>query len=345
MDFPSDYWKTLEKGADFIRAMAEDGNIVPSIGDSDDGKTIVLSETEPNQVQSLLATAAAIFKRGDFKVKAGRFDEMSFWLLGKTGKAVFDTLPVITKDAGSEKFEEGGYYILTGNAPAAPKVVFDCGPLGMGAIAGHGHADSLSFLLYAYGLEFLIDPGTYIFEAENPYRNYFRSTAAHNTITIDGRSQSEMKGAFLWGHKACSFVDEWIDNEEYARVTAWHNGYSVLDDPVIHRRTIELNKKRGIVRINDSIEARYEHEICQYFHLAPECEMTVTERNHWKIISGDKSIVLVTDKLFNCELVRGGEAPICGWASKSYDSKVPINTLVCRSSSKGNQLFSTTIML
>ena len=345
MEFPQEYWHTLEKGAEFICALSNNDNSGFNIGDSDDGKTVVLSETRPNQVQSLLATGAVLFNRGDFKTKAGNFDEMSLWLLGKTGKTAFDALYVVGNAAGSEKFEAGGYYILRSNGPANPKIVFDCGPLGMGAIAGHGHADSLSFLLYAYEREFFIDPGTYVFEAENPYRNYFRSTSAHNTITIDGFDQSEMRGPFLWGYKARSFVDEWVDNDEYVRITAWHDGFSILDDPVTHRRTVELNKKRGIVSINDSIKAKAEHEICQYFHLAPECEAVATERNHWKIANRGKTIVLIVDETFDCELVRGSEAPICGWASKGYDTKVPINTLVCRSSSKGNQCFSTTIVL
>jgi hypothetical protein len=345
LEFPKEYWHTLEKGAEFICALSNDDNSIFNIGDSDDGKTIVLSETEPNQIQSLLATAAVLFKRGDFKAKARYFDEMSLWLLGKTGKVAFDSLNVDSKVTGSAKFEEGGYYILRSNGPANPKVVFDCGPLGLGSIAAHGHADSLSFMLYAHEREFLIDSGTYIFEAENPYRNYFRSTAAHNTITVDGMDQSEIKGPFLWGHKARSFIEEWIDTEEGTRVMAWHDGYQRLEDPVIHRRTIELDKKRSIISISDSMEAKFVHKICQYFHLAPECESTQIHQNHWKISNKGKTIELIIDELFECEVVRGSEDPICGWASRSYDNKVQIDTLVARFHSKGNQCFLTKIVL
>lgn len=345
LNFPKEYWKTLEKGAEFICSLSNEDNSIFNIGDSDGGKTIVLSDSDYNQVQSLLSTTAALFKRSDFKSKAKFFDEMSFWLLGKKGKATFSDLASDNNPGGSKKFEEGGYYILQSNGPSNPKIIFDCGPLGFGDIAAHGHADSLSFMLYAYNREFFIDPGTYIFEAENPYRNYFRSTAAHNTITVDDMDQSEMKGPFLWNDKAISHIEEWVDTEEHVRVVGWHDGYRRLTDPVNHRRSIELDKLNGIVTINDSIEAKAIHEVCQNFHLAPECQAIQTENNCWDIINKGKMIKLIIDNQFRSQLVRGNEDPICGWASESYDNKVPINTLVAKASTQGNHSFTTQIFL
>ena len=345
MEFPQEYWEILEKGTEFICALSNNDNVIVNIGDSDDGKTIVLSESEPNQVQSLLATSAVLFKKSDFKVKASFFDEMSLWLLGNTGKSEFEALDINSQPSCPAKFEDGGYYVLESDGPSRTKVVFDCGPLGFGPIAGHGHADSLSFILYAYECEFFIDPGTYTFEAENPYRYYFKSTAAHNTITIDRKDQSEMEGPFLWGKKATSTLEEWSDSEEYFRVTGSHDGFRRLDDPVLHRRTVELDKKGGRLNIKDYIEAKSSHEICQYFHLAPECEITELKKNHWRIKNGPAAIELVIDEQFMCEVVKGGDEPICGWASCSYGSKVPTNTFACRLSSKRNQRFLTRIML
>jgi len=345
IEFGQEYWQTLEKAAEFICALSNNDNSIFHIGDSDDGKTIVLSETDCNQVQSLLATAAVLFHSSDFKAKAGYFDEMSLWLLGKKGRDDFEALVEDSKAPCRKQFEHGGYYILSSDGPAQPKAVFDCGPLGFGAIAAHGHADSLSLLLYAYGRQFLIDPGTYTFETENPYRDYFRSTPAHNTITVDGADQSEMRGPFLWGRKAESFVEEWVDTDKYTRVTGWHDGYQRLADPVIHRRTVELDKQHNVIDISDSIEAKAEHEICQHFHFFPECELAEVANNHWRISNKGKTIDLSVDARFQCIIVKGSESPICGWASTSCGRKVPINTLVARSLSHGSQSFLTRISL
>ena len=346
LDFPFEYWKILESSANFICLLANEDNSIPYIGDSDDGRTIVLADTENNPVQALLATAAVLFNRSDFKAKAKDFDEMSFWLFGKNGKALFDMMACTGEPTvKSAKFDEGGYYVLRSSGSVHTKLIFDCGPLGFGTIAAHGHADSLSFILYAHKQQFFIDPGTYTFIADNPYRNYFRSTAAHNTIVVDGQDQSQMVGPFLWTHKANSFVEEWISNEHRDKITGKHDGYHRLRDPVTHRRTIELDKDKAIISISDHIEARAKHRITQYFHLAPQCRVQKIRPNCWCITSGGKTIILITDERLDCTVIKGSESPICGWASRVYDQKEPINTLVCQGLSKGNQCFLTTIRL
>jgi hypothetical protein len=48
----------------------------------------------------------------------------------------------------------------------------------------------------------IVDPGTYCYHREPRWRNHFRSTAAHNTVVLDGADQSEMLGPFMWGRRA-----------------------------------------------------------------------------------------------------------------------------------------------
>jgi uncharacterized heparinase superfamily protein len=306
----------------------------------------VLSETKYNAVQSLLATAAVLFNRSDFKTKAKDFDEMSFWLLGKSSKAIFDMMACTDESTvKSAKFDEGGYYILHTNEPVCAKLICDCGSLGFGTISAHGHADSLSFILYVHGRDFFIDPGTYTFEDKNPYRDYFRSTAAHNTIVVDGQDQSQIAGPFLWTHRANSFLEEWVSNEHRDRITGWHDGYHRLQDPVTHRRAIELDKDKAIISISDYIEARSTHRITQYFHLGPQCRVQKIRPNYWCITSDGKTITLITDERLDCKIIKGSENPICGWASSAYDQKVPTYTLVCRCTLGSSQCFETTIRL
>lgn len=344
VDFPAQYWEMLEKNAGFIAAIANDDCSLPEIGDSDDGKALVLSETDRNIVQSILATSAVLFERGDFKAKARNFDEVSFWLLGNKGRDQFDALSAESV-AARNAFEQSGYYILGGSNSTKAKVIFDCGPLGLEPIAAHGHADSLSFILSAYGRAYFIDPGTYTYIANNPFRNYFRSTVAHNTVVVDGQSQSQIAGPFLWSHKANSFLEEYVNDASHDRVVGWHDGYQRLQDPVIHRRSIEFNKRSEIVEINDVLEAGSSHEIAIYFHLAPKCEVDKLEKNRWLITNDSKTVELVTDNKLNCKVIKGSEEPLAGWASSAYDHKVQINTLVCDGSFDGNQSFTTHIRL
>jgi hypothetical protein len=345
VEFPGQYWDMLEKSATFIAAVADDNCLLPEIGDSDDGRAVVLSEGDSNPVRSILATSAVLFNRAEFKTKARYFDETSFWLLGKDGQRQFDDITEQDASAGPTRFERGGYYILTGGGPAKAKIVFDCGPLGFGAIAAHGHADSLSFILDAYNRSFFIDPGTYTYIAADLFRNYFRSTAAHNTVVIDSKNQSEIAGPFLWATKANSFVQEWQDNDAFAKVIGWHDGYRRLSDPVTHRRGIEFDKNNAVMVIRDFIESRTSHTVEQFFHLSPECVVSQLDVNRFRIINGDAAIELLTDKRVSVKTRRAEENPISGWASRSYDRKEPTTTIACRTACTGNKCLTTRIIL
>ncbi len=77
---------------------------------------------------------------------------------------------------------------------------FDHAELGFNTIAAHGHADALHITLMIDGEKIFIDPGTYCYHSDITWRNYFRKTKNHNTVTINQENQSENeKGLFCGG--------------------------------------------------------------------------------------------------------------------------------------------------
>ena len=93
-------------------------------------------------------------------------------------------------------FEASGYSVVRSDwgddaAPFADAhyLVFDSGPLGEG---NHGHFDCLNFELAAFGRSLIVDPGRYTYSeaGEVNWRVFFRGTAAHNTVCVDGRQQT-----------------------------------------------------------------------------------------------------------------------------------------------------------
>jgi hypothetical protein len=67
-------------------------------------------------------------------------------------------------------------------------LIFDCGPLGDG---GHGHYDALSVEAWAGETPLVLDPGRFTYAEGSPnLRHWFRGTAAHNTVTVDGVDQT-----------------------------------------------------------------------------------------------------------------------------------------------------------
>ena len=77
-------------------------------------------------------------------------------------------------------------------------LLMDAGSPGPAHQPGHAHAGALSVELSHRGQRFLVNSGTSTYEP-GPTRAYERSTAAHNTLRLNGRDQSEMWAAFRAG--------------------------------------------------------------------------------------------------------------------------------------------------
>ena len=103
--------------------------------------------------------------------------------------------------------------------------------------------------MFVDGNPVFVDPGTYIYHCDLESRNAFRKTENHNTVCINGKDQSEMLGAFLWGRKAECELIEYSEDTDKVLVRASHNGYQ----PVIHTRSFIFNKLDELI-IQDEFE-------------------------------------------------------------------------------------------
>ena len=151
----------------------------------------------------------------------------------------------------------------------------DAGPLGYRSIAAHGHADALSFTLSVGGREFLIDPGTYAYHTQERWRAVLpRHGRAQHACASTALDQSEPGGNFMWTAArrapaaACGCRRREKDSFE-----GWHDGYARLEDPVKHRRLIELDKRARRFLIEDTLEMAGEHDVELFFHCAEDCEV------------------------------------------------------------------------
>lgn len=336
-DMPGAYWSRLEKMFEFLGKLSEGGDRVPMFGDCDDGYVLDLG-TNPHSIKEWLAVGAALFRRGDFKVAAGAVSEVVRWLLGKSDFDHFKAIPEVeSHQCNSTPLSKTGYYLLQNgqlNSSDRISIVFDCGPLGMEPMAGHGHADALSFTLRAFGRDVLVDPGTYDYFSYPEWRTYFRSTRAHSTIVIDGRDQSEMLGPFLWGKRAKTECLSWQPTEAGGKVIGRHDGYMHLADPVSHKRMIDLDGRDVVIR--DDIFAKKKHKIELFFHLAEHCRVKPLSKNRYLVNVGPGTLMIDMDPCLEVEEFNGSDNPICGWVSRGYHQKRASTTLVGRCTGQGN---------
>lgn len=343
-DFPHSFWSRLGKMLEFVGALTEGGDALPMFGDADDGRVLDLGGALGDP-RGVLAAGAALFERSDFKAWAGGFIEPALWLLGRSGRERFDAVasPPEGSSLASRAFPDSGYYLLqSGRSGSVDRisVFFDCGELGFRSIAAHGHADALGLTLRAFGTDVLVDPGTYDYFTYPDWRRYFRSTPAHNTVVVDGLDQSEILGPFLWGRRARARCLRWEPRAAGGVVAGEHDGYAPLDDPVTHRRTLELDSPSRTLTVRDDILARREHKIAVYFHVAEPCRVTAAGPKRFAIETERGAVCLEMDPALSVETFAGSETPIAGWVSRGYHRKVPATTLVGRAGIRGDASFT-----
>jgi uncharacterized heparinase superfamily protein len=133
-------------------------------------------------------------------------------------------------------------------------------------LPAHAHADTLGCLLYVDDAPVLVDTGTSTY-APGSVRDYERSTAAHNTVEIDGTDSTEVWGAFRAGRRAR--VHAAFTGHEAGAVTvgAAHDGYRRLRGRPVHRRRWTLTSAG--LQVDDEITGSGRHEVTVRWHLAP----------------------------------------------------------------------------
>jgi hypothetical protein len=347
-DFSAGYVARIESMLVYLASIIDRGGNVPMFGDADDGYAVRLDPRGAFcRYKSLLATGALMFGRGDFKAKAGSLDDKTLWLFGDGALPAFDAID--TGDAMlpiRREFPDGGYYILGCNFETDEEIrlIADAGALGYREIAAHGHADALSFTLSVGGDEFLVDPGTFAYHTETEWRAYFRGTAAHNTVRIDGADQSQPGGNFMWLRKARAACSRWQATAESDFFEGWHDGYMALGDPVMHRRRIVLDKVARRAVIDDTLQMEGEHAVELFLHCHEKCIVSLT-RDGARLQRGDRVLEVRFPEAPGAEvaLLQGSDAPIGGWVSRAFDRKQPSPTLVWRARLSGRHMLRTEI--
>jgi len=169
---------------------------------------------------------------------------------------------VVLPDTGLVRAAAGGWQLLA-----------DVGPPGPDELPAHAHADTFGCLVHVDGTPLLVDTGTSTY-APGPRRGYERSTAAHNTVEVDGTNSTEVWGAFRAARRAR--VHDLVTSPGPGAVTieAAHDGFRGLPGRPLHRRRWSLTAAG--LQVDDLVTGRGRHSIIVRWHLAPGSRVRLT---------------------------------------------------------------------
>ena len=312
----------------------------PLVGDDDGGLQLPETSNNPTDFRGTLATGAVIFERGDLKWVAGEAREQPLWLLGPKGLAVFDSLRAHKPAARSHGFVDSGFYIMRdGWTPDDNYMIVDAGEVGS-LNGGHGHADSLSFELAVGGRTILADSGTYTYHRSRELRDQFRSSSAHNVLTIDEKSSSQFGDTFSWALMAESSIDSWISQDRFDFFEASHNGYRRLENSSAEYSRSVLFLKNDYWIMRDFVRTAGEHSFQQNFHFETGTNPVIESLNGGRTCVDESSEGEIGLRVFTFG-DNGQWRRKDGWISKCYGSRDSAPFLEFASEGRGPQEFMT----
>ena len=304
--------------AKYLRVISDRNGCRPYTGDDDGGQLFPICGRPSEDCRPTLSSAAVILS--DPALALGPTLEETHWFCGCVPELEVPAEPVHWP---STILRATGYHVSRGDN--GDYLLFDAGPHGY-MNGGHAHADALSVILSVAGTPVLIDPGTATYTMNRELRDRFRSTPMHNTITVNGRPQSQPKGPFHWASTASgrSVVAATGNRCDYFEGT--HDGYQ----PLAHTRAVLTLHDVGWF-ILDVVSGDAAAVADAHWHLHPRWRPAGHRTNAVRIGDGTEQIMLLASSPLE---ILGPDSPDrLTDVSRAYGRIEPAYTL--RSSARG----------
>jgi hypothetical protein len=321
-------WQRLSAMADSAAALVDEQLRAPRQGHSGQGRGLLLDAPSPNRMPGLLALADALVGRLDWwprpSVDAGSV------IVGTMNLAKHDVAERPTRRPS--RFADAGITLLRTAPRDLPEIWCRCdgGTRGCLSTAGHVRASALSVEVRYGGVDILAEPGTCCYDGDPAWRSYFRSTIAHNTAEIGDRNQSIDGGPFTWSRQARVLETQVIDYGDVEIWAAEHDGYSTLDRPVRHCRSVMLDRASRSLDMVDQVDG-HSHDIRLAFHFGPEVQADLEGACavlRWPTAATPGAARLELPPRLSWSLHTGETDPILGWYVHSLGRLVPAATLI-----------------
>ena len=328
----------LALAGEYLRWITDAGANQPRIGDDDEG-AVFRSRLgrESHYTSSVLGCLSALLDRPDLAPPNGEVHLRNI-VLGTPSR-------MTNGPEGIRSFDSGGYTVVRRDiAGREALLVMDHGPLGHLSIAAHGHADALALWLHLDDQPVLVDAGTFLYHSGGEWRDHFRSTPAHNTLSIAGVSSSTISGPFNWSHKADAWRTEHGLTDQICRISAAHNGYMPTFATTHHR---EITVDGGRIAVTDWLEGgdfnEEQVELGLLFHPALDVEIlggtAIVSRD------GHKLVEILPNPYLEMSVHRAETTPPRGWYSGAFGARRPACQVRLRPKAPGRRRWTTELLV
>lgn len=276
----------------------------PNVGANDGARLLQLTDTPYRDYRPSVALAMALFAGQRAYMQPGLWEHALQWLGVATPLAV-------APPPQSYVADDGGFAVLRcGHAMALlryPRFRFR-----------PSQADALHLDLSLGQDNLLRDAGTYSYNTEPQWVNYFGGTASHNTVQFDDRDQMPRLSRFLFGDWLKADGVETLPGS--AQFTQFAAGYKDSRG-ARHHRVVSLYLGRLLVV--DQVQGFTSKAVLRW-RLQPGDWRLAPSQQGLQLVLGSEGVitltVFATVPVLRCELVQG-------WESRHYLEKTPVPVL------------------
>lgn len=321
-EVPAPWRAAMARSLDFLLAHQEpaDGRL-PNYGANDGAHPLPLSTCDFADFRPTLQ-ALGVAARGERVYEPGPWDESATWLLG--ARAV-EGAPLRPPTRRSVAFRDTGYYVLRGRDPRTFSA-FRCGTLR----DRFSQIDMLHLDVWWRGHNVLVDPGSYVYNANEAWHAHFMGTESHNTVQVDGHDQMLHYRQFKVLYWTEAELLDFADHPAFALVAGEHSGFRRHPGGCVHRRAVLLVKD-DLVVVVDRVSGSGRHRVRLHwlggefpFQDAPaQGRMTLTTPD------GPFTVSVLDERgaPLPGSVVAGQESPPRGWLSRHYGERAPVPSL------------------
>jgi len=312
----------IEKMFDFLLFTIKPDKTFPAIGDSDDGFVLPLNLYNKNKFNDLINLGSILFNRSDLKFISTKLSFLSLLVLGYEGHLKFKNMPIKKPVKNYHFFDKTGYITFRNSWSKESNYLFlDFGKFGP-LHAPHSHSDITNIVLYMNSMDILIDSGTFAYNKSLVMRNLFRSSKAHNVLTINSKNQAQIFKGFSWKNKP-HLRRKIFKKDNHFHFSCYHNGY---DNFIIYRKVIVQENFKDLTIRDEVIPRKGSNKnkvnfFDSYYHFDNKNKME---------LKGNKILInsnLVMEFRANKELAL---SLINTYYSPEYGIKIPNKTLRIR---------------
>lgn len=269
----------------------------PNLGANDGARLLPLTDTDYRDYRPSVQLAMVLFTQSRAYSANGDWNIPLKWL-------EIDLPETIAAKPQSTVFDDGGFAVLRNEQVMAllryPRFKFR-----------PSQADALHVDLWIHNQNVLRDAGTYTYNTDKKWLDYFPGTESHNTVQFDDRDQMPRLSRFLFGNwLKTSFLEPLQIKQDQVTFAA---GYTDSQQAK-HHRYMALNKTS--LQVTDKVEGFHKKAVLRW-RLAPGNwvlqDNTVTNGEHEIQVCSSAPIV-------RFELVTG-------WESRYYLEKTEIPVL------------------